>query len=364
MKEIDYILSRLAKWIAHYNNDYRNWSNYSQALLGSMDRKGSQWILDMDDLLYYGPKMYQVGDLTPLIRELGTTKRGRVALAHPDYKESLLEDFLDKVLSEDDMAVEKFHDALKDPRRFFDDYIASEERYEEEFEMRYGFLPDEWNEQPIEEYFEGTGDLWWAVNNGKKLKDIFLKEIENDSSKSIEHFYNLSLSDYVGVEVEGYLLAELQKAEKEFPKSMGGEAFPQMKKLQTLFESSDIESIRQAIELVNALADDYDLSPMLQVIKDKIEEAAEPIQQEIIDAYQNISSLIEAEVENMYDNIWYDFSESSDGKLNRTKEGIENGKFEHYELMDLMSEEAIESHIEIEHNLTLNNNLDLYVGEY
>lgn len=362
MKEIDYILSRLAKWIAHYNNDYRNWSNYSQALLGSMDRKGSLWILDMDDLLYYGPKMYQVGDLTPLIRELGTTKRGRVALVHPDYKESLLEEFLDKVLGEDDMAVEEFHDVLKDPRRFFDDYIASEERYEEEFEMRYGFPSDEWNEQPIEEYFDGTGDLWWTVDNGKKLKDMFLKKIENDPSKSIEHFYNLSLSDYVGV--EGYVLAELQKAEKEFPKSMGGEALPQMKKLQTLFESSDIESIRQAIELVDALAEDYDLSPMLQVIKDKIGEEAEPIQQEIITAYQTIPSLIEEEVENMYNNLWYDFSEDSDGKLYRTKEGIRNGKFDHYELMNLMSEEAIENHIEIVHNLTLNKSLDLYVGEY
>lgn len=361
MKEIDRILNNLAKWIAHYNNDFRNWSNYSQALLGSMDRKGSLWVLDMDDLLYYGPKMYQVGDLTPLIRELGTTKRGKVALAHPDYKENLLEDFLDEVLNKNEKALREFYDSLDDPRRFFDDYIATEESYEEQFESHYGFPPDEWKEQSIKEYFNGTGDIWWAVDNGEELKDIFLKKIENDPSKSIEHFYNLSLSDYVGV--EGTVLAELQKVERRFLRSKGKSAFPQMKKLKALFESSDIESIRQGTELAEALAEDYDLSPLLQRIKDIIDEEAEPIQQEIWDAYQTIPYMIEQEVDNMYSNLWEDFQDS-EGWLYRTQDGIENGKFDHHELMGLMSNYHIDSYINIEHGLNLNKSLDLYVGEY
>ena len=363
MKEIDYITLELAKWIADYNNDYRNWSDYQSAILGSMNWTKDSWVLDVRDLLHYGPQMYAVKDLTPLVDELQTTERGSVKLIHKDYLSDYVEDFFNDVIAGEPRAISDYHSMLKDKERFFDDYVWVDGEDEHEFEMNHGFAPDDWNEQDIEEFFSGTGDFWWMTDHSEELKEIFNKKLDNPTD-TFQKIYDLSPSSYIGL--PNSELGKFQELKKELSQPTSKPPLPAqyVKKFKSLFSESE-ESAIQAKELLDAIIDDYDFTALIPEIQTLIDTEADKIEEVIIEAFGTVPSRIDQEKDNLYHTAKDEFTSSYEEDVvhSRTSYAITNNKLTHDELIDLISQDSLVELVQDLHYVYEHPRLNLYFGK-
>ena len=353
MKEIDYIVAELAKWIAYYNEDYRNWSNYSSALLGSMSWKKTSWVLDMEDLLHYGHKMYDVKDLSPLVDELQTTKRGVVKLFHKEYIEENLEPYLSKVLKGDNKAVADFYDSIENHNRFYDDYVYDENSVSNLFSDRWGFYPDEWEKENIQYLLELLSlEMSLDPNVLLGLADI-----------SIGDALLLDESDYVGR--EGTRLSDLQKILKEVSATASNAEKleeEKIKKMESLV--NDKEDIEQLLVIIDSLSDFYDLTELGKSVQSLIDIETEIISTAIQEAYKTLEMEVDYYVEQEREGLWEAFI---DGDMSNTiyllKSAIKDHKMTSEDLLYSMSEKTkMEKFLDL-HDVVEHPRLNLFFGK-
>ena len=365
MKEIDYIIAELAKWIAYYNEDYRNWSNYSSAILGSMSWKKTHWVLDMEDLLYYGHKMYDVKDLSPLVDELQTTKRGKIKLFHKEYIEQNLEPYLSKVLKGDNDAVSDFRDSIENNQRFFEDYVFDEDYIGENFEYRYGFNPKEWEIQKVEDLYPYSGDMSELLPSeiSSDLEDVFEIELEN-SAGTLKEAEALDESEYVGQ--ADTRLGELQKILSEVSATASNTQQlekEKIKKMESLV--TDEESANQFLVIVDSLSDFYDLTPLESSVQVLINIETDRIYKKIRKAYDLFSAEVDYAFDQEAEQLWEAFVDGSDNSdaIHLIKVAIKEHKMTSEDLLYSMSEKTkIEKFLDL-YDVMEHPRLNLFFGK-